>query len=493
MVGLDQYVGTVLAQRYRIDRPIGVGGMGAVFEAFQLDLGRRVALKLLLGAVAPGDLARFRTEALSVAAASHVNVVQLFEFSVEHDPPFLTMELLEGQTLQARLKGGALPMRAAIDIAVQILSALQTAHAAGVVHRDLKPSNIFLTSNVLGIDLVKVLDFGIAKFAGTAAQTATGAVVGTPAYMAPEQILGEKVDARSDVHAVGILLHEMLSGQRAFGPGVDVAVRVVRDVPPRLDTLRSGLPREVADVVARALSKDPSARFDDARSMLAALDACRAAIATEPARSDAAPPTMVVPEHPPADTRLDAATVYEPRTEAAPHTAPIAPIAPTPAEAPPHGAPRAPQQAQRYVPAQGHYRSPPPGGRRMVLFVVVPAALLVALGLGVFVLLFSRVESQLDRERVQVGQLAFRPCPSPTTCSGTLTVLEEKRAFCTAPPSATVPPYVNGDAVFIRDGKVNAFAHLTSANKNGTFQAERLSGYTLEVSAKDVFGRACRP
>jgi serine/threonine-protein kinase len=500
MVGLEQYIGSVLAQRYRIDRPIGAGGMGAVFEAFQLDLGRRVALKLLLGAAEKGDLARFKTEALSVAAASHVNVVQLFEFSVEHDPPFLTMELLEGQTLHARMKEGALPVKAAIDIAVQILSALQTAHAAGVVHRDLKPSNIFLTSNVLGIDLVKVLDFGIAKLAGTAALTATGAVVGTPAYMAPEQILGEEVDARSDVHAVGILLLEMIAGQRAFAPGVDIAMRVVREAPPRLDALRPSVPRVVADVVARALSKEPAARFEDARAMLAALDACRASLAEGAPPADFAATTVSKTERTDPSTVREAATALEPRTQLSPSTAPLgaapATALPGPLPEPAPARVQAQPPAQHRPPPQAPRTSPPArpsGGRRMLVFVLVPAALLVVLGGVVVVLLFSHLKSQLDDEREAVGKLAFRPCPPPTTCNGTLTVMNEKRAFCTSPPSASVPPYANGDAVYIRDGKVTAFAHLTSTNRNGTFKAERLSGYTLDVSTKEIFGRACRP
>jgi hypothetical protein len=129
----------------------------------------------------------------------------------------------------------------------------------------------------------------------------------------------------------------------------------------------------------------------------------------------------------------------------------------------------------------------------MVAFVLVPAALLVVLGIVVAVLLVSHVESSIDNEREQFGKLVLRPCPLPTTCTGTLTVLGEKRAFCTLPPSAVVPPYTNGDAVYVRDGKLPAFARLTTTNRSGIFQAERLSGYKLEVSSKDIFGRACRP
>jgi len=129
----------------------------------------------------------------------------------------------------------------------------------------------------------------------------------------------------------------------------------------------------------------------------------------------------------------------------------------------------------------------------MLLLYALPVVLLAVAGIGAVVMVLSKVQSQIDAERVQVGQLAFRPCPPPTTCTGAITVMGEQRAFCTAPPSASIPPYANGDAVFIRDGKITAFAHITSANKNGTFQAERLSGYKLQVSAKDVFGRACRP
>ena len=125
--------------------------------------------------------------------------------------------------------------------------------------------------------------------------------------------------------------------------------------------------------------------------------------------------------------------------------------------------------------------------------VVAPVVLVLALGVGVVVYVYSSLTSSFQKERAQIGQLTFRPCPPPTTCTGSLTVMSDPRAFCVAPPSATAPPFVSGDAVYVRDGSVVAFAHLSRGSRSGTFQAERLTGYKLEVTAKDVFGRACKP
>jgi serine/threonine-protein kinase len=265
---LDPLIGQVLAGRYEILRAIGAGGMGVVYEAVQLDLGRRVALKVLPRGPDPRDLARLRTEVLAVAAASHAHVVPMIECRDDHDPPFFVMELLHGLTLATVLRQGSLPVERAVKIAVQVLSALGAAHAAGVVHRDIKPANVFLVQTPGVGDVVKVLDFGVAKVEGGTSSTTTGSLVGTPAYMAPEQVLGGAIGPRTDVHAVGLLLFEMLTGRRPFD---GVPARMPYEPAPPLAMVRPDLPPALANVVACALEKDPSRRFPSAAAMLDAL------------------------------------------------------------------------------------------------------------------------------------------------------------------------------------------------------------------------------
>ena len=299
----------MLAERYELTRLVGAGGMGAVYEARQLDLRRRVAVKVVLGRPADGTsdveaLARFRAEALAVAAASHPNVVQIFECRVDHDPPFFAMELLDGETLAGRLRRETrLGIDAAVEIAIQLLGALEAAHGVGVIHRDLKPGNIFLVDNPVYPNLVKLLDFGIAKLADGGPRTRTGDLLGTPSYMAPEQLLGSGVDARTDVHAVGVCLYQMLSGARPYsGTAGEVAVRILREPPLPIDRVVSGLPRELSDIVMRSIEKDPERRFASASAMFAALrDARRpetaphGAVQAPPARAGTMPGSAEAP------------------------------------------------------------------------------------------------------------------------------------------------------------------------------------------------------
>lgn len=218
---------------YRIDARLGTGGMGEVYRAIDTRLGRAVAVKI--GHLRFTD--RFRREAHAIAALNHPNICTLYDVG----PDYLVMELVEGETLAARLKSGALPLRTAMVYATQILSALAEAHARGIVHRDLKPGNIMVAKSG-----VKILDFGLAKSVGDETLTVLGGVMGTPAYMAPEQKQGGSADARSDLYAFGCILQEMLTGERP-GP----ARKGVR--PRRLDA-----------IIARALEEDPAHRWQTA-------------------------------------------------------------------------------------------------------------------------------------------------------------------------------------------------------------------------------------
>ena len=211
---------------YEIVSALGAGGMGEVYRARDTRLGRDVAVKVLPAAFAtdPERRARFETEARTVAGLSHPNILALHDIGIEGDVAYVVMELIEGETLRERLGGGALPASRAIPIAVQVARGLGAAHDKGVVHRDLKPENIMITAD----GFAKILDFGLARrtlpleassqsLAPTvAASTEPGTVLGTTGYMAPEQVRGLVADARSDLFAFGAVLHEVLSGRRAY-------------------------------------------------------------------------------------------------------------------------------------------------------------------------------------------------------------------------------------------------------------------------------------
>jgi serine/threonine-protein kinase len=267
--------GSIVGGRYQIVRAIGRGGMGEVYEAMQVQLARRVALKTIRADLAakPELLARFRREAESAAALGHPNLVQVTDFySAPGEAPFLVMEILDGSTLKDVLEkeGRIEPQRAAF-IGVQLLAGLAAAHRAGIVHRDVKPGNVFLQSTTAMRDLVKVLDFGVAKLAleaipGAQAMTQAGEVLGTLSYMAPEQgISGAPIDARTDIFAVGATLFHALAGVRPF----DVTEPGLGRTP--LDRVAPWVNRDLAALVERALQKSPDARWSTADEMSAAL------------------------------------------------------------------------------------------------------------------------------------------------------------------------------------------------------------------------------
>lgn len=275
----DVSPGRVLGGRYQIGAPLGMGGWGVVHEATQLDLGRRVAVKVLREADAAGaDLARFEREARAAAALGHPNIVQVFDFqNVPGEPPFLVMEHLTGRSLAVELRAQpTLPAARVVAVARQILAALEAAHRAGIVHRDVKPENVFLVRAPGVEDFVKLLDFGVAKLTSDKATqlTATGALVGSPSTMAPEQILGLAVDARTDVYAVGVTMYRALSGRMPFSAAslheLLVAIRDERPAP--LGALVPGLDPRLEQIVARAMHKDPAGRFPSAEAMLSALE-----------------------------------------------------------------------------------------------------------------------------------------------------------------------------------------------------------------------------
>ncbi len=263
-------VGTVLENAYRLTRLIGEGGMGSVYEAIQLKLGKRVAVKVMARDLAANReaLARFRREAEVTSQLGHPHIVHLNDFgTAPSGEPFLVMECLDGEDLDHRIRRvGRLPLATVVHIVKQVASALAATHAKGVVHRDLKPANVFLLALEGETDFVKVLDFGISKAKAATTQLTRGSVVmGTPQYMSPEQAMGkiDEIDHRTDQFALAGITWEMLTGRAPF-VGEDVAsllYQVIHQDPPSLATKVAGMPANVEQVLRRALSKRQSARF----------------------------------------------------------------------------------------------------------------------------------------------------------------------------------------------------------------------------------------
>lgn len=253
--------------KYRIDALIGQGGMGAVYRATHLELDRAVALKVVLpDFVSSGEnLERFRREARASARLNHPNVITIYDFGVlPNGRAYLAMELLSGRSLRDEIeRAGMLSPRRTLEILKPICEAVQAAHNAGVIHRDLKPDNIVMEKTEAGIELVKVVDFGIAKLRetpGIKAMTLTGPglVMGTPHYMSPEQCKGEELDTRSDVYSLGVMLYEMISGHVPFDAPTPSAVIIQHaiDPPRRISQLRRDVTPEVEDVIMRSLAKN---------------------------------------------------------------------------------------------------------------------------------------------------------------------------------------------------------------------------------------------
>ena len=268
---------TVLEARYELGHRIGGGGMAEVVEAYDRKLDRRVAVKLLRnGASDPRAHERFVHEAHAAARFTHPNVVRVFDVGEAGGQPYLVMELVEGRTLRQVIDDRSqLPLEQALAVADSLLAALAAAHAHGLVHRDVKPANV-----LIGRDgRVKLADFGIAKAVeGVASSlTATGQVIGTPAYLSPEQVDGQEATPRTDLYAVGVVLYEMLAGVPPFRSDQPFAVALAHrhDPVPAIEEHRADVPPALAAVVTRALEKDPAQRYASAGEMRRALEAAR--------------------------------------------------------------------------------------------------------------------------------------------------------------------------------------------------------------------------
>ncbi len=270
-------IGTQLGH-YRIERLLGTGGMGEVYLADDIRLGRRVALKVLSATLAgdPDRRERFEREARAAAALNHPNIVTIHSVEEEGGVPFLTLELIDGKTLAELIPEGGLSLDRVLELGIPLTDAVGAAHQRGITHRDLKPANVMVTTD----GRLKVLDFGLAKVKeearlaaeegmATAALTGDGRIVGTVAYMSPEQAEGKPVDQRSDVFSLGIMLYEMATGARPFGGDTHMSTlsAIIKDTPKSLNEVRPGLPRELWKIINRCLAKDVEDRYQTAKDL----------------------------------------------------------------------------------------------------------------------------------------------------------------------------------------------------------------------------------
>lgn len=267
----DALIGQMVSH-YRVLAELGAGGMGEVYLAEDQKLGRKVALKLLPAAFT-GDadrVRRFQQEARAASALDHPNIAAVYEIGHEDSLHFIAVEFIRGETLRQRIGGGRLAIREALEIAIQIASALAKAHQAGIVHRDIKPANIMLHDD----GYVKLLDFGIALLAAEQESGGSrgGTPIGTAGYLSPEQARGEALDGRSDLFSLGVVLYEMIAGQKPFGVGAEAIQAVVHQEPAPLGVFRLNVPAALETIAKKALAKEREERYQSAGEMLRALD-----------------------------------------------------------------------------------------------------------------------------------------------------------------------------------------------------------------------------
>src|SRR5690606_23425323 len=380
--------GTVLADRYRLDERVGGGGMGEVWRGTDQVLERTVAVKMMRHELVeePGFAERFLSEARTMAAIRHPGVVAIHDYRGDDANAFLVMEYVEGEALSRRLhRSGSIDPTRTMRMIAQAADALHAAHLNGVVHRDIKPGNLLVTAT----DTVVLTDFGIARSAASTPLTATGAVVGPPSYLAPEQVLGKPATARSDVYALGVVAYECLAGRRPFDGDnpFEIAMKRLREPPP---PLTSHAPAEVVAVVERALAADPEQRWPTAADLAeAARRAAEGASAaagpagvsgtakTTPVASGTAKPAEFAPARVP---------VAEPRPAPPPTKVEPSPPVPSHPASPPPAAPPSPQPPTAAPPPA--YPTPPPPWQPPARPAIVPVAALLLLASSVALSLY---------------------------------------------------------------------------------------------------------
>ena len=365
---------------YRIVAPLGSGGMGAVYRAEDLHLGRAVALKFVHEDLAhdPVAVQRLRSEARAASALNHPNICTIYEIGEEDGHPFIAMELMTGLSLRDRLAGGRLKVHQVVNVGLESADALDAAHAGGIIHRDVKPGNIFVTDR----GHVKVLDFGLAKparrFAAAAVTgaasdlTASGVTLGTPSYMSPEQATGEELDGRTDLFSLGVVLYEISTGTHPFPGKTSAAIlaAILTRAPVAPITLNPELPQRLQDIINNCLEKDRELRYQSAADLRADLKRLRRDL--ESGHSRAVSPV----------TRSSSGSASTPASESepGPTVTPIPAPTPTSTTAPPAS------PSEPAAPASGQATTPPPRPRARWWLMATAAALALVL-LGTYALI----------------------------------------------------------------------------------------------------------
>jgi serine/threonine-protein kinase len=459
----EALVGRTIAGRYVLRSIVGHGGMGAVYEAEHLGLGKRVAIKFIDPEWATNErvVARFAREARATSSVESAHIVSVFDAGTEDNRPYLVMELLRGEDLGRRLRRTtSIALDEAMHVVAQVLKGLAKAHAAGIVHRDLKPDNVFLVKGDTDPLFAKIVDFGVSKLerprdrTSPLALTGRGTVLGTPFYMCPEQAqAASDVDPRADIYSVGAILFECLSGRPPHTGETyeQVILSICMRDAPNLRAIAPSVPPEIAAFVARALSRDRAQRFASAERMLAAL---HEVAPQEKAR---------VPLDPgPAQTLLSAgASMGATQIDGVPAAlagaaAPASPVlrAPaaetrlvgslSPADLPPVAAPAAPAPARPAPAIAARPAEPPPLSTRSRVTVVATG--IAALLLGVLVMLgLLRVASKKPAEPI-TEPVASRAAPPRTAGEAALPLVSAPASASVAPAPPTDEPAASASA-----------------------------------------------
>ncbi|MGW4774492.1 Stk1 family PASTA domain-containing Ser/Thr kinase [Nocardia sp. NPDC004278] len=395
-------IGQILEGRYRIDAPIARGGMSMVFRGVDTRLDRPVAIKVMdpKFAADPQFLSRFEFEARAVAKLKHPSLVAVYDQGVDGEHPFLIMELVEGGTLRELLRErGPMPPHAVRAVAEPLLAAIGVAHSAGLIHRDIKPENVLISDS----GEVKIADFGLVRAVAAAKTTSASVILGTAAYLAPEQVTTGTADSRSDVYSFGILIFELLTGQVPFTGDTSLSVayqRIENDVPSPSEFI-SGVPPEFDELIARATNREPGHRFADASEMAAELHSIGVALSLPPYR---VPAPQDSAEHLSASYQVAAPNQQQARAAAPPvpqsmqHTKVVtAPRPRVPDYGPPdnYGPPNTYGPRDQYPPSQSPQPSPfaddrMKSRRTVLLWVAIVAALTLLVGIGGWYLGFGR-------------------------------------------------------------------------------------------------------
>ncbi len=399
--------GSFIGGRYRIESLLGKGGMGAVFAAVNTATGRAVAIKWMLPKAADSaeSLARFMAEARTTARIEHPNVIGVLDAGEDHGAPFLVMERLRGESLRQRLKRGRLGPDEALDVLIHACRGVAEAHAEGVIHRDLKPDNIFVCIGKDGSSReTKVLDFGISKLyeeQNARKLTQTGMAIGTPAYMAPEQLNSPKdIDVRADVYAMGVVLYQTLTGRRPYDAdsAYEIIYQASRGNPTPISSLAPDVPPELDAIVMRAMQVNREHRHANMRELVRDLEAVRARMQSSPASrtgpiSYAPPVAAMAPISTPSP--LSSSAYSHPPTHVVSHAPPTHVISQAPIYSAPHPAQSTgPMQDWYYAPHSAPaapYQGRPPQRTASILLAAIVGAIaaVVLIGGGVGVALFA--------------------------------------------------------------------------------------------------------